>query len=257
MPFGDFGTLNIGHRGHKGATENTVPGFHEAIDMGAVMVELDVQLSKDGVPIVFHDYTFRRMAGWPGGVKRRTAAHIAKIELKGGGHIPTLREALTDLLPRIPVNIEMKYNHLHYRPLVHAVAQVIQDLEAESRVFVSSFLHQSLQLMNRYYPELVTAPLYLNRWTGPPHDDDLELMAERGWKSELPFQRPAAVLHYPMIDQAVADKFRELDLTLLTFTVDEIDEMERLIGLGVDGIVTNRPDRLDALLKGQVYRALG
>jgi len=250
MTRGEGRTLNIGHRGHAGATENTLVAFHGAVDMGADMVELDVQLTKDGVPVVFHDYTFKRLAKRPGGVKNRTASHSARIELVGGGQIPKLRDVLIELVPRIPVNVEIKYNHLHYRPLVHAVGQVITELNMESRILVSSFLHQSLDLMQRYYPRVVTAPLFLESWTGPPHDDDLRLLSESPSKvHSLPFQRPAVVLHHKMIDAVMAKKFRELDLTFLCFTVDEVEEMERLIALGVDGIITNHPERLAELLK--------
>lgn len=241
--------LIIGHRGHWKTAENTIRSFHEAVDAGADMIEFDVQLSKDGIPLVFHDYSLKRMAGRGGSVRSRTSKHLTNIPLSDDTRIPTLKEALSELLPRVPVNIEMKYNHVHYRPLVKAVGECVRELGAEKRVLVSSFLHYSLQLMNRFFPAITTAPLYLTRWTGPPYDDELESWAKQNdWDNELPFRRPGLVLHHAMIDEMMVAKLKKLDLVLLSYTVDEPEEMMRLIDLEIQGIITNRPEKLKELL---------
>lgn len=237
--------LVIGHRGHWKTVENTVRSFHEAVDLGAQMIEFDVQLSKDGVPIVFHDYSLRRMTGRTGSVRSRTARHLAAIAMAQDTRIPTLRETLEQLVPRVPVNIELKYNHVHYRPLVKAVGDCVRELGFENRVLVSSFLHHSLLLMNRFYPEIPTAPLYLTRWNGPPYEDDMEIWSKLpDWETELPFKRPGLVVHHAMIDEKLAVRTRELNLTLLCYTVDDPAEMDRLIELTIDGIITNQPETL-------------
>lgn len=241
--------LVIGHRGHWKTVENTIRSFHEAIELGAQMLEFDVQLSKDGVPVVFHDYSLKRMTGKRGSVKSRTARHLATIAMAGDTRIPTLKETLQELVPRVPVNIELKYNHVHYRPLVKAVGECIRELGCERRVLVSSFLHYSLLLMNRFYPEVPTAPLYLTRWNGPPYEDDMEIWSKQpDWDTDLPFKRPALVVHHRMIDEAMAVKTKELGLTLLCYTVDDPEEMDRLIDLGIAGIITNQPEALVARL---------
>ena len=243
--------LNIGHRGHANTLENTITSFHESIDMGSEMMELDVRLSSDGVPIVFHDATLKRMAKRSGAVRKRTAEYLTAIDLGDGFTIPTLEETLTQLLPRIPVNIEMKFDDLNYRPLVKAVLTAVSNTQAQKRVLVSSFYHQALDILNRAAPEVATAPLFGDE-TGHPHSDDLKrLSALSSWNSDLPFSRPAAVVSHDMIDSRLCQQFCESNLSLLTFTVDDAEEMKRLIDLGVEGIMTNRPDILQEILNSK------
>lgn len=241
-------TVNIGHRGHAGSTENTLAAFHEAAAMGADMVEFDVQLSSDGIPVLFHDYTLKRLTGRKGSIRKRTAKYLTNLELPKSLRIPTLRDVLVTVAPQIPLNIELKYNRPHYRPLVEAVCGLVKNLNLERRVIISSFLHESIRLINRYYPEIATAPLYLTAWNGDPHIDDLRLLSHRrGWKNELPFERPGLVLYHKMIDEELAQRLHDLKLTIMTYTVDEPEEMQRLIDLGVEGLITNRPDLLAKL----------
>ena len=154
--------------------ENTLESFHESIDMGAAMLEFDVRLSKDGVPIVFHDNSLSRITGRKSGsISSRTSAFLTQIDLGAGKRICKLEEALEELIPRIPVNIELKFNHLHYRPLVFAVLDVIERKQAQANVLVSSFFHQSLEILNRKNPQVPTAPLFgktTGRRCGVRHD---------------------------------------------------------------------------------------
>ena len=243
--------LNIDHRGHANRLENTINSFHESIDMGAQMMELDVRLSSDGVPVVFHDATLKRMAKLSGAVRKRTARFLTGIDLGGGSAIPTLDETLGQLLPRIPVNIEMKFDDLNYRPLVGAVLNSVRKAKAERRVLVSSFYHQALDILNRSAPEVTTAPLFGDE-TGNPHSDDLKRLSKLSpWNNDLPFSRPAAVVKHKMIDSQLCQQFHDSKLSLLTFTVDDSDEMIRLIDLGVEGIMTNRPDILQDILNSK------
>ncbi|MFA5504465.1 MAG: glycerophosphodiester phosphodiesterase [Vulcanimicrobiota bacterium] len=250
MPRTDKPPVIIGHRGHALALENTLQSFHESVDMGAAMLELDVRLSKDGIPVVFHDNSLNRITGRKSGsISSRTSVFLTQIDLGSGQRISTLDNALKELIPRIPVNIEMKFNHLHYRPLVFAVIEVIQKNNAQDKVLVSSFFHQSLEILNRNAPHIPTAPLF-GRATGPPHDDDLKRLSRsrKNWINALPFEHPAAVLAWDTIDAAMVKRFKQHKLSLLTYTVDNPEDMERLWALGVDGIITNRPDLLGAVL---------
>lgn len=225
--------------------------FRESIDMGAQMVELDTRLSRDGVPMVFHDRTLRRMAdGRSGSVAKMTAASLAKVDLGNGVRIPTLAEVLLALTPEIPVNIELKYNRYEYRSLMTGVADVIESLGVQKRVVVSSFFKTALHFLERRLPEVEVAHLF-GILSGPPHPEDLEAVFARELireGNELPFAGRIAVVDHTMIDEDLARTFEEAEATLLTYTVDEPEDMKRLIGLGIDGIITNKPSRLVALL---------
>lgn len=215
------------------------------------MVELDVRLTKDGIPFVCHDATIKRVSGKSGTVADRTAKSLLALDLGNGFRFATLEEALSELTPSIPVNVEMKFERPNYRPLATAVCDVLANLGVGRRILVSSFFHPSLEIVSKLSPETSVAPLF-GSLTGRPHDDDLELVFSRIHRKDVPevfpFEGPAAVVSHKMIDQALAEKFAQAQATLLTYTVDEPAEMKRLIDLGIDGIITNRPAVLQQLL---------
>ncbi len=242
----------IGHRGHAESLENTLNSFRESIQFGSQMLELDVRLSKDQVPMVCHDSTLRRVTGGkPGSVKNRTSKHLLSLEFGEGHRFTTLEGALAELTPLVPVNVELKFELLYYRPLVDAVCGVIRNLGVGHRILVSSFFHGCLGATQRAIPELSVAPLFGNL-TGPPHEDDLapafsEKLRQRA-PGEYPFAGRTAVVDWKMIDEALVKRFKKAKGTLLTYTVDEPEEMKRLISLGIDGIITNQPKVLKKVL---------
>ena len=242
----------IGHRGHAESLENTLNSFRESIQFGSQMLELDVRLSKDRVPMVCHDSTLRRVTGGkPGSIGDRTSKHLLSLEFGEGHRFTTLEGALRELTPLVPVNVELKFQIFDYRPLVEAVCEVIRNLGVGPRILVSSFFHDSLKLAQRNIPEVSVAPLF-GKLTGPPHKDDLAVVFARKLRAcpveEYPFSGGAAVVSWKMIDEALAQRFKKAKATLITYTVDDPEEMRRLIDLGIDGIITNRPKILKALI---------
>ncbi len=225
--------------------------FRESVSMGAQMLELDVRLTKDGVPFVCHDATIKRVSGKSGSVADRTAKSLLSLDLGNGFRFATLEEALSELTPRIPVNVEMKFERPDYRALATAVCDVIRNLGVERRILISSFFHPSLEIVSKLNPAISVAPLF-GSLTGLPHEDDLEVVFSRGRRGDVPdvypFEGPAAVVSHKMIDSALAERFSQAKATLLTYTVDEPAEMKRLIHLGIDGIITNRPAVLQKVL---------
>ncbi len=217
------------------------------------MLELDVRLSKDLVPIVMHDSTLHRVTGGrPGTVGSRTASHLTKLELGPGMRILTLHEALSELVPQVPVNVELKFNRPDYRPLVNAVCDVIETLDVAPRILISSFYHSALEVVEKRLPDVEVAPLF-GSLTGLPHEDDLvkvftRPLGRRG-ANEVPIPGRAAVVSWKMIDKALVGRFEEGGGTLLTYTVDAPAEMVRLIRLGIDGIITNRPALLVKMIE--------
>jgi glycerophosphoryl diester phosphodiesterase len=241
--------INIGHRGHELKPENTLESFLEAIECGAEMLELDVWLTGDGVPVVYHDEFLVFRGGKGERIAQHTVDTLQKLELPGGVKIPTLESIMTELLPLVPLNIELKFFDLNYRPFVGAVVDLIRKLKAERKVLVSSFFHQSLEIVNRAEPKIATAPIF-GRPTGPPHEHDLEKLASLGgWRSRIGFYRPAAVVDYLMLDKKVLREFQRCKLALVAYTVNEPEEMRTMVNLGVTGIITKRPAVLRKLLR--------
>lgn len=251
MPRKGSPPIIIGHRGHADSLENTLVSFRESIEQGAQMLELDVRLSKDLVPMVCHDATVKRVSGKAGSIADRTSRHLLSMDLGKGFRFSTLEAALSELVPRVPINVELKFQRPDYRPLVNAVCDVIARLEVGPRILVSSFFHPSLEVVKKRLPEISVAPLF-GSLTGPPHEDDLEVVFTRAPQSYpadiFPFVGRAAVVSWKMIDAALVERFEQGGGTLLTYTVDDPVEMKRLIDLGIDGIITNRPAVLVKLL---------
>lgn len=238
----------VGHRGHELALENTVASFFEAVEQGAEMLELDVWLTADGVPVVYHDEYLSSGGDKPERIAEYKAAALEILTLPGGGKIPSLEEVLIELLPHVPLNIELKFFDLNYRPLVQAVIELLRKTEAEGKVLISSFFHQALEVVHWEEPRIATAPVF-GLPTGPPHLQDLNRLSRlEGWTGEIGLHRPAAVVDYLMIDEGLVEQFQRADLALVAYTVDDPNEMRRMAKLDVDAIITKRPALLRQVL---------
>lgn len=124
-------TLPIAHRGlhdtASGIPENSLPAFAAAISAGYA-IELDVRLSRDGAPIVFHDETLARMTGTSSAVHDGTAEELNKINLVGSSEtIPTLAQVLAHVKARVPLLVEVKAPTRHVGTLEMAVALLLRD----------------------------------------------------------------------------------------------------------------------------------
>ncbi len=226
--------LVVGHRGCDSAPENTLPSFRRSLDLGAQMIELDVRLSADRVPVVFHDATLERLAGRSRAIQDCTAAELTCVDLGEGATIPTLGESLEFLGPLVPVNVEMKCDIATSKPLARAVEEVVIELGLQRRVVVSSFFHPALEGT----PQLVTAPLFERSAS----EEELRAILSRGeLKTELPFSNRVAVFDHRLVDRELVQRFESEKGAVFVYTVDEPEEMTRLANLGVAAIITNRP----------------
>jgi glycerophosphoryl diester phosphodiesterase len=145
------------HRGlhPPGVQENTLAAFRAAAGAGAEMVELDVRLSRDGVPVVVHDDDIQRIAGREGRVADLSAAELERL-----ARVPSLRAVLTDGECRdLRVNIELKAERAATDGLEAAVAQAVRDTGTEGRVLFSSFNPLALRRISRYLPQVPRALL--------------------------------------------------------------------------------------------------
>ena len=124
------------HRGlHNGADipENTLPAFKKAVEAG-YGIELDVQLSKDGIPVVFHDHTLLRVCGKEGFVEDYTAAELASLAplgLTDVGGVPTLKEVLALVDGKVPLIVEIKADAKHYPEIVKKALELLCKYKGE------------------------------------------------------------------------------------------------------------------------------
>ncbi|MDQ0340870.1 glycerophosphoryl diester phosphodiesterase [Caldalkalibacillus uzonensis] len=232
-------TLIFAHRGAKGThPENTMIAFQTAEQQGADGIELDVQLSKDGVPVVIHDETVDRTTNGSGWVKDMTYQELQTLDAGSwfdpsftGQRIPTLNEVLawvrdTPLL----INIELKNGIVPYPNLEQIVIDLVHRYQLEKRVILSSFNHYSLVDIHRLAPHLETAILYMEGLYEPWH------YARRIGASALHCYLPAAVPK--MIEEA-----KRAGMPLRPFTVNREEDISSLMQAGCAAIFTDWPER--------------
>jgi glycerophosphoryl diester phosphodiesterase len=223
-------TRVIAHRGaREAATENTLPAFRIAREMGADWVELDVRRTADGVVVVHHDAHI---------ADGRLLAELASDELPES--IPSLAEALEEC-DGMGVNIEIKnlrddpdYDADHL--VSDAVAGLVQAYLGPERALVSSFNVDALDRLHRVDPTIPLALLYA---IGNPMS-----CIDRAVAHEMCAVHP----YDPLVDAGMVRRAHDAGLEVNVWTVNDAHRMEQLIGYGVDGICTDVPDLARAVI---------
>ncbi len=238
--------LNLGHRGARSlAPENTLAGMKAGMAAGADGVEFDVQRTSDGHLVVFHDDDLKRICGVGGRVVTSTLAQLR--ELDAGRHfgpqfagepIPTLDEVIESLPGSAFLNIEAKRFRFRSDGLEGGIVEAIRRHNLLGRCIVSSFNPVLLWRMGRMNRSVPLGLLYA---------PDLPVGLNRGWQRHL-LRLAALHPHHEQVTTKLMQQVRARGWQVNTWTVNEPAEMRRLIGLKVDGIITDRPDLLGAVL---------
>ncbi|GHA72264.1 glycerophosphodiester phosphodiesterase family protein [Cognatilysobacter bugurensis] len=221
------------HRGASAvAPENTLAAFKAAIDAGADAIELDVRLSADGVPVVFHDSDFLRLAGDPRRVVETPTAVIRELDVGrpfdpafAGERVPTLREALTFIDRRATTIIELKPDAHNADALLTATLREIRRGRYQDRVMLASLSPELIRVARDAAPQ---APLVLFANAALP-----------GTARRTEFDM-LGLNHLALDSAAVADA-RRRDYRLQVWTVNDPARMARYMDLGVDDISTDNP----------------
>jgi glycerophosphoryl diester phosphodiesterase len=232
--------LNIGHRGASGSfPENTIAAFRAAIDAGAQMCELDVQLTRDRAIVVIHDETVDRTTDGRGAVAEMTLAELKLLDagarFQGGARvhgerIPTLDEVFAATTGKCGLNIELKAKGLELE-----VVESIRNWNALETSMVSSFEWDALEVLRKIDTEVRIGVLA---------ESEVPAMLETAARLDAYAVNP----HYDMVTAELCDNAHARSLKVLTWTVDEPAQMHLLIDHGVDGIMTNYPARLRDVL---------
>lgn len=233
--------LNIAHRGASGTyPENTLSAFRAAIDAGADMCELDVQLTRDGKVVVIHDETVERTTEGQGAVAALTLEELRRLDAGArfqqgahrGEHIPTLDEVFDLTSGRCGLNIELKAAGLEAQ-----VAQIMTARDAFADSIVSSFEWDFLKNIQELNFKIRIGLL--------AEEQPLELMT-----SAVAMRAFAINPRWDMVNADLCEQAHARGLKVYTWTVDSDARMRALIECGVDGIMTNYPERLKKVLGG-------
>ncbi|MEA1901935.1 MAG: glycerophosphodiester phosphodiesterase [Actinomycetota bacterium] len=246
----------IAHRGSRLLwPENTLESFSGAVEMGYRHLETDIRITKDEVIVCVHDETVDRTTNGKGEVSSFTHEELMSLdagyrhgtrsgfEFRGiGVRIPSLEEVLS-AFPEVSVVADMKEDGLE-----EAFADLIERTGAHDRFIVGSFSDQRIEQFRQLTGGKVstsTGPALARMWV-------LASRVGRGGGGEASaIQVPPVIRGVRVVDEKLIDVAHASGMQVHVWTINDTDEMERLLDLGVDGLVTDRPDRLRKLLENR------
>jgi glycerophosphoryl diester phosphodiesterase len=258
----DGPVLNIGHRGASAyAPEHTFAAYDLALEQGADYIEIDLQMTADGVLVALHDKTLNRTADAPEGVPERycrglvSKKTLEQIQMCDAGswfspefageQIPTLEEIFQRYGTSVNYYIETKNPDAApgmEEELVGLLGEygLLPDPNepANWQVLIQSFSAESLMKIHEMNEDLPLIQLY---WAGTSKTIQRDLDAVSEYAVGIgPYKKD--------VDAALVEAAHEHCLAVHPYTVNTVEEMEALISLGVDGMFTNNPDLLDEVL---------
>ncbi|HUQ64107.1 MAG TPA: glycerophosphodiester phosphodiesterase [Acidimicrobiales bacterium] len=235
------GPLPLAHRG--GASdkpENTMAAFAYAVDLGYRYLETDVHATSDGVLVAFHDDDLDRVTDRAGTIRELPWEEVSKARVDGEP-IPRMEELL-DAWPDARFNIDMKHD-----TAVAPLVDVLRKTDAYDRVCVGAFSDKRLaRFRNLVYDRVCTSmgPVAIARLRAASYG--VPVGSVGGACSQVPVRRGP----FPVADRRYVDAAHVRGIRVHIWTIDDAPEMERLLDLGVDGIMTDRP----AVLKDVLIR---
>jgi glycerophosphoryl diester phosphodiesterase len=224
------------HRGASGrAPENTLAAIRLAMAMGAEMCELDVQQTADDHLVVMHDDTLDRTTNGKGNLWEMTLAELQQFDAGSWYHrrfagekLPTLEQVLALVRGRMALNLEVKI-HGHECNVAQLVADAIRREKFASACIVTSFDWRVIDEIKSLAPELKAGYIFGRREFQPEvFNGSVEYLSS----------------HYSLVHAAFLARAHAAGKKVLVWTVNYKWLMRRLLKLGVDGIITNYPDRL-------------
>lgn len=252
--------LNVAHRGASGhAPEHTIPSYKLGERMNGDYIEIDLQMTKDGVLVAMHDERVDRTTDGTGLVKDYTLEELKKLDAGSwfneenpekakrayqGLEVPTLEEVIQTFGNDSHYYIETKSPEV-YPGMEKELLRVLEKYELtpkyeeRGKVLVQSFSKASLLKMHDLAPDMPLVQLISYKTPATITEQEL---------AELNRYAVGVGMSHTKIDQEYVEKVRESGLLIHPYTVNEKEDMKRLLDWGVTGMFTNYPDRLDDVM---------
>jgi glycerophosphoryl diester phosphodiesterase len=220
------------HRGFShDIPENTIPAIDKAIEEGADYVEVDVRVTKDGVPVLLHDSSLKRTTGLKKNIYDTTYEVVAELDAGtwmdksfAGTRIPTLQEALENCKGRVMLNLDLKYRN-EEEGLTEKVVALIEEYEMVWQCVITSTSLKCLEEVKELNPDIRTGYITYQLYSGLIENEAVDFFS---MKSNLITKNVLGTIH---------DNGKEL----IVWTVNSKTEIERLRRIGVDNIITDNP----------------
>lgn len=240
------------HRGASGyAPENTLAAIEKALQIGVDRIEVDVQQTSDGVVVCLHDKTLDRTTNGDGAVKNLTWEELQLYNANKGfelaygfERIPSLEEVFKRMDGKTRLVIEIKNGNRTYPGIVGNVAELIKKHGAQRWAIVHSFNDRALEYLHDNYPDIRIQKLFVRKFSWLPLMIDFGL--HYASLSDYSYVEAFGV-HKGNVTKSLVDRIHHMGKLIHVWTVNDENDMKELIELGVDGIITNYPDKLKAL----------
>jgi glycerophosphoryl diester phosphodiesterase len=224
--------LRIGHRGAAGhEPENTLRSFEAAVQLGADMVEFDVHVCGSGELVVIHDETVDRTTDGSGAVAGMTLRELKALDAGRGEKIPTLGEVFSAMMGHVAVNIELKGQGTAKPVHELMTGHIHRGIWSLEEILVTSFDWRMLGTMRELSADTRLGPLVYK-----DVDEALKVATELESHSINPYHRS--------IDLNFVEEVHGQGISVYPWTVDEPEDISRVIGMGVDGVISDYPERV-------------
>ncbi|WP_324649747.1 glycerophosphodiester phosphodiesterase [Georgenia sp. H159] len=247
------GPIALAHRGGSAEVpENSRAALEHAAGLGYRYFETDLHRTADGVVVLLHDPTVDRTTDGHGPLAELSWAQAARLRDRSGGRLVRLDEALSDF-PRLRFNLDLKEDSV-----VGPALRVVAEAGAGDRVCLASFSDRRLRVARRVTDGRVatslgrreTALLLTAAGVGGPVRA-VPTPSGEGPRRAVCVQVPPSHRGIPVVTPAFVRRAHELGLAVHVWTIDDAPTIHRLLDLGVDGIVTDRPTALRDVLRAR------
>lgn len=244
----------IAHRGWSSAApENTAAAIIKALDLGVDAIEVDVQQSRDGILILMHDDNLKRTTSGTGRIKKSTFSELKKQDAGSwfsreyaGEKIPSLEESLILIAGKARLFIEIKRGRDYYPDIEANVIRLINKHNAKKWCVIKSFRDEILKTAGDIDAGIETCKLVKGNVPLLPFHIDMNFKIG----SILQYKKTNSIsICHKTIKPGTVAKIKQRGQQVLAWTVNEKADMKKMIAAGVDGIITDYPERLKEVLE--------
>ena len=233
----------IAHRGASGhAPENTMTAFQRAVELGSTFIETDLHVTRDGAFVAIHDDTVDRTTNGSGEVQDFTLDELRRADAGMwfdrdfmGERVPTLAEIL-EFAKQNDVVFYLELKYAAVSGMDHALAAALAKAQSAPRTIVISFDPATLAPLRRIDPSIMVGLL-----VEEASPDCIQQALDLGARQLCP--------KFSLLTPALVEQAHRADLQVVTWTVNTAEQMRSMIATGVDGIMTDFPDRLRAVIE--------
>ncbi len=242
----------VGHKGASGyAPENTIASFERAIELGADAIEIDVHFTKDGEVVVFHDEEVSRTTNGQGKIHEFTLEEVKQLDAGSwfdtefaGEEVPTLEETLDHIHGKLECIIDIKSKgHMFYEGFAKRIVEIVDEKGAKEWCVIQAYDETYLEEAIEIDSTIQVKKLMMG-------EDETHLLAfyiqAKGFTDHRNMHEFYNTLnpHFTTLSQRRIFRFKARGYKVFTYVVNERPDMLKMLNMGVDGIITDFPDKM-------------